>query len=202
MNAHKECILFIYARRSIHASMQEVMSVWAEYAELQSLTWQWLDQCTKMYLAWCCSSWSQALDADHYKMMILNLRDIFHSNAISRKCNLTKPTHVYDLESISRSCRPPVAEALGRLWGRSFPTLSQIYQLHWYDLCSEGMLYGSPCSMLNAVSWLYCTDPNLHNHLREHVRTRVRIPPSYSWNYETELRMKLWNGIMECCVGW
>ena len=102
--------------------------------------------------------------------MILNLCDTFHSNAISwNAISRNPPTY-----TISNSYQeavdhyPPVdlAEALGRLWGRSFPTSSQIYWLHWYDLCSEGMLYGSPCSMLNAVSWLYCTDSNLHNHLR------------------------------------
>ena len=115
------------------------MSMQAEYAELQSLTWQWLDQCMKMYLAWCCSSWSQTLDADHYKMMILNLCDAFHSNAISWKCNLMKLTHVYNLKFISRSCWSlliceHLIKVLNRLWDRSFSTFSQIYQLQILDI--------------------------------------------------------------------
>ena len=123
------------------------------------------------------------------------------------KCNLTKPTHIYDLKSISRSCRPlflscgHLAEALGRLWGRSFPTPPQIYRLHRYDLCSEGMLYGSPCGMLNTVSWLYCTDPNLHNHLRElmsklacefHPATHGTMKRNYQWNHGMLCWMITW----------
>ena len=75
--------------------VKSYMSVWTRYAELQLLR-QWLDQCTKMYLAWCCSSWSQTLDADHYKrwwswifmthfmkMKFHFIQMQFHENAIS-----------------------------------------------------------------------------------------------------------------------
>ena len=141
------------------------MSMRAEYAELQSLTWQWLDQCTKMYLAWCCSSWSQALDADHYEMMILNLCDAFHkneisfhSNAILWKCNLMKLTHVYDLEFISRSCQPllfreHLTKALDRLWGRSFSTFPDL-------LTSLSMIYilKKCCMTAHAACWMQSLD--------------------------------------------
>ena len=190
---HKRCILFIYAGRSIHASMQEVMSVWAEYAELQSLSWQWLDQCTKMYLAWCCSSWSQALDADHYKRW---WSWTFTTHFTKMQSHETHPRIQSQIHIKKLSIITLVAEALGRLWGRSFPTSPQIYRLQIL-----GMIYilKKCCMAAHAACWIQSL--GCIARIQTYTTTYANSCPNSRAN-PTQLRMELWNGTMKCCVEW
>ena len=97
-----------------------------------------------------------------------------------------------------------VAEALGRLWGRSFPTppdlptsLGMIYVLK--EAVWQPMQHAE-CSLLAVLHGSKPTQPPTRVWTR--VRTRVRIPPSYSWNYETELPMEPWNAVLDDNLVW